>query len=221
MSNFESLFLDHRDRLSSKWQHYFEIYDQHLNQLKNKPIILLEIGVSQGGSLQLWKKYLGEQSKIYGIDINKSSKFSEPQIEVFIGDQTDTMFLNHVIKNIGKPNIIIDDGSHIQSHVIKTFDFLFPQLADNGIYIIEDCHTSYWPRFEGGVNSHLNVVDILSRTVHDVNTKWYNEPRTPKIKQLNSIHFYDSVIVLEKRESQFTRHMVDVDSRGARIIESI
>jgi len=221
MSSFENLFISHNNRYSSKWQHYFEIYDRHLSHLKHKPIVLLEIGVSQGGSLQLWKKYFGTQSKIYGIDLNPKSRFYEDQIEVFIGDQTDTVFLNHVINNIGRPDVIIDDGSHIQSHVIKTFDFLFPHLADNGIYIIEDCHTSYWPRFEGGVNSHLNVVDILSRTAHDVNTKWYNEPRTPKIKQLNSIHFYDSVIVLEKRPKQFTRHMVDVDVNGARITESV
>lgn len=221
MNSFEDLFISHTDRYSSKWQHYFEIYDRHLAHLKNKELVLLEIGVSQGGSLQLWKKYFGTQIKIYGIDVNPESKFSEPQIEVFIGDQTDVEFLDCVIKNIGPPTVIIDDGSHIQSHVIKTFEFLFPKLVNNGIYIIEDCHTSYWPRFEGGLNSHLNVVDIMSRTAHDVNTKWYNEPRTPKIKQLNSIHFYDSVIVLEKRPKQFTRRMVDVDVNGARIMESI
>jgi hypothetical protein len=221
MTSFKDYFFNHRSRHCSKWFHYFSIYDRHFEHLKNQEFTLLEIGVGNGGSLQLWKKYFGSKVKIFGIDVNPQSDFSEGQIKIFIGNQSDTDFLDSVIKEIGSPTIIIDDGSHIQSDMIKSFDFLFPKLSENGIYIVEDCHTCYWPRFQGGVSSHLNFVDILSRTVHDVNHKWYNEPRSTKIKQLNSIHFYDSVVVLEKKSMEVKRHMLDVDATGVKILEEI
>lgn len=221
MQKFEDLFLSHRERCCSKWLHYFPIYDRHLSKFINQSITLLEIGVSKGGSLQLWKKYLGKNSKIVGIDIHRNSFYLEDQIDIFIGDQSNTSFLEKVLQKIDSPCIIIDDGSHIQSDILKTFNFLFPFLSDNGIYIIEDCHTAYWPRFEGGINSHLNVVDIFSKSAHDVNTKWYNLPRTPKIKKLDSISFYDSMIVFEKRTENYNRFMIDVDVQGPKIMETV
>lgn len=217
----ETLFKEHRGRHSSKWHHYFEVYDRHLSHLINKPFTLLEIGIAGGGSLQLWKKYFGSSVKIIGIDIDQNCYFEESQIKTYIGDQTDTEFLSKILKENDQPTVIIDDGSHIQSHVIQTFNFLYPVLTNYGIYIVEDCHTAYWPRFEGGVNSHLNFVEIMSKTVHDVNTKWYNVPKTPRLNNLNSIHFYDSMIVCEKKQNNVERLMVNVDETGARIMERV
>lgn len=221
MHQFETLFKEHRGRRCSKWQHYFSIYDRYLSHLIGRRFTLLEIGVAQGGSLQLWRKYFGEQVTVVGIDKNPNSYFEEPGIRVFIGDQSDESFLRSVISEIGSPTVIIDDGSHIQSHIIKTHQVLYPTLASNGVYIIEDCHTSYWPRFEGGVNSHLNAVEIFSKSSHDVNEKWYNVSRIPIIGNLDSISFYDSMIVMEKRENKYLRRMVDVDREGPKIMETI
>lgn len=221
MIPFETHFLSHRGRLCSKWQHYFKIYDRHLGHLIGKNFTLLEIGIAGGGSLQLWRAYFGEKVSVAGIDIDPKCQYREPQIETFTGSQTDTEFLNRVVNTVGQPTVIIDDGSHVQSDVLATFDHLYPLLPSDGIYIIEDCHTSYWPRFQGGLNSHLNVVDIMSRNVHDVNTKWFNLPRHPKMNNLNSIHFYDSMIVFEKKPTTINRYMVDADANGARIMETI
>lgn len=221
MDSFESLFQQHRSRHSSKWQHYFAVYDRHLSHLVGQEFTLLEIGVANGGSLQLWKKYFGSKVSVIGIDIDQKSYFEETQIKVYIGDQTNEDFLHVMLSEIRQPTVIIDDGSHVQSHIIKTLQVLYPHLASNGTYIIEDCHTAYWPRFEGGLNSHLNIVDILSKSAHDVNTKWYNLPKVPILNQLNSIAFYDSMIVLEKRESTYNRHMVEVDMNGPRLTETV
>jgi len=221
MKNFEHLFQQHQSRFSSKWQHYFAVYDRFFSRFINQKFTLLEIGVSLGGSLQLWKKYFGSHVSVIGIDNNSQSYFEESQIQIFIGDQTDKKFLENVLNTISNPAIIIDDGSHIQSHILKTFEILYPALSDNGIYVIEDCHTAYWPRFEGGVNSHLNVVDIFSRSAHDVNSKWYNVPKTVRIPQLDSISFHDSMIILEKRQKDYKRNMVEVDRSGPRIRDTI
>lgn len=223
MEKLETIFKNHRLKKSSKWHHYFDIYDRHLSKFVNKEITLLEIGITEGGSLQIWKEYFGFNCNVVGIDIREECYYDDhSQIQIHIGDQTDHNFLARVIDKIGIPDIIIDDGSHVQSHILKTFDFLYPTLNENGgVYIIEDCHTAYWPRFEGGVNSHLNVVDIFSKRVHDVNSKWYNEPKTPKLKTLDSIHFYDSMIILEKRKSVYHRYMIDTSSDGPKIMEKV
>lgn len=222
MEKIENIFKHHQLKKSSKWYHYFDVYDRHLSKFKDEEITLLEIGVAEGGSLQIWKKYFSDKSRFFGIDIREDCKYEESQIEIFVGDQTDHNFLAKVIDKIGIPDIVIDDGSHVQSHILKTFDFLYPTLNENGgVYIIEDCHTAYWPRFEGGVNSHLNVVEIFSKRVHDVNSKWYNEPKTPKLKTLDSIHFYDSMIVLEKRKSDYHRYMIDTSIDGPKIMEKV
>lgn len=52
--------------------------------------------------------------------------------------------MRSVAKQIGGIDIIIDDGSHINEHVIKSFSILFPLLNMGGIYAIEDLQTSYW-----------------------------------------------------------------------------
>ncbi len=66
----EEYFRNNKGRLIHKWNHYFDIYERHFNRFRNKQIVILEIGVSQGGSLQMWKNYFGSSAKIYGIDIN-------------------------------------------------------------------------------------------------------------------------------------------------------
>ena len=221
MVTFEVLFKQHRGRHSSKWQHYFEVYNRHLTRFCNQSITLLEIGVGKGGSLQIWKKFLGPEAKIIGIDIDPELAFLEPQIQTFTGSQSDTSFLQSVIDRVGKIDVVIDDGSHVQSDILTSFELLYPVLSNGGVYIIEDCHTSYWPRFQGGVDSHMNVVDIMSRSVHDVNSKWFNKPKRINISNLDSMHFYDSMIVFEKRQSSYKRMMVDVDSNGPRVIETV
>jgi len=218
--NFEQIFTNHTDKTISKWHHYFDIYDRYLNHLINKEFTLLEIGIAKGGSLQCWKKYFGTRVKIVGIDIDINTHYKESQIETFIGSQSDTIFLEKLLQKIDQPTVIIDDGSHKQSDIIKTFDYLFPKLNNKGIYIIEDCHTCYWPRFEGGLDSHLNFVDIMSRNVHDVNHRWYNLPRIPKLKNLKSICFYDSIVVCEKEEKT-QRLMIDNEQGLVRIKERV
>lgn len=73
----------------------------------------------------MWKRYF-PFGRISSIDIYDKTFFQERRIKIFQGSQTDTLFLKKVINQIGSPDIIIDDGSHINSHVIETFQFLFP-----------------------------------------------------------------------------------------------
>ena len=50
-------------RRIDKWDHYLQIYDRLLSPYRNTPlsIRLLEIGVFDGGSLELWRATLVKQ----------------------------------------------------------------------------------------------------------------------------------------------------------------
>jgi hypothetical protein len=57
-----------------KYKNYFEIYDQLFNSYINKKIVFVEIGIFQGGSLQMWRKFFGNKARIIGIDVNPEAK---------------------------------------------------------------------------------------------------------------------------------------------------
>ncbi|QEL17474.1 class I SAM-dependent methyltransferase [Limnoglobus roseus] len=144
-------FLTNTQRLIHKWKHYFPIYERHFHRFVNQDVTLIEIGCGEGGSLQLWKRYLGPHAKIVGIDIEpKCSGYAEDQIEIRIGDQSDGTFLQKVVTEFGPPDIVLDDGSHVMSHLRATFDFLYPKISKSGVYMVEDLHTAYWDEYEGG-----------------------------------------------------------------------
>jgi cephalosporin hydroxylase len=113
MNDLEEYFRLNDKRLIHKWKHYFEVYDRHFSKYRNKDIVILEIGVSHGGSLQMWKNYFGDRAKIFGIDINPQCKeFEEENIKIFIGSQSDRNFLREVKAQIPPIDILIDDGGH-------------------------------------------------------------------------------------------------------------
>jgi hypothetical protein len=148
--------------------YYTQHYQAHFRKYKFRKIKLLEIGVgghhypNRGGcSLRMWKRYF-PFGRIYSLDIYDKSLLEERRIKIFKGSQTDEVVLNKMIEQIGEPDIIIDDGSHINEHVIKTFSVLFPKLKDGGIYIIEDVGTSYWPDYGGDSRNLQNPSTIMN-----------------------------------------------------------
>jgi hypothetical protein len=92
--DIERAFYQHDGRLMEKWHHYLEIYETFLSPLKSRETIrLLEIGVCHGGSLQLWRKYLGSEARIAGLDIDPKTEFSDGNTRVFVGSQDDPLTL--------------------------------------------------------------------------------------------------------------------------------
>ena len=166
-------FLTNKQRLISKWPHYFPVYERHMERFRGRPCRLLEIGVYQGGSLQMWKRYLGPLAEIVGIDIDPRCLFEEPQIEVRTGNQADARFL----ESLGAFDIVIDDGSHLAADTTAAFNALYP--ATRGIYLVEDLR---------GQDSFLNFCRRLVALNDD----------SAFTRQTQSIHFYDSIVVFEK-----------------------
>ena len=108
MNDLERYFYGNTGRLIHKWKHYFEIYDRHFARFRSKPVVVVEIGVYEGGSLQMWKNYFGTQAQIYGIDVDPRCKsFEEPQITIAIGSQEDRQFLRTFAQSVPRIDILI------------------------------------------------------------------------------------------------------------------
>ncbi len=194
-------FLTHDGYPIDKWAHYFPIYDRHFSWYANKSLTFLEIGVARGGSLQMWQRFFGPLAKIVGIDIRERSKsYEAPGTLVRIGDQADEQFLQSLIDEFGVPDIVLDDGSHQMEHIAKTFNFLYPRLPKNGVYMVEDLHTAYWDEFGGGVSKPETFINLSKEYIDRLNADHSRGQVVPNFitRQTFGISFYDSVVVFEK-----------------------
>ena len=202
MNDLEHFFTHGDHRMIHKWNHYFEIYNRHLHHLRDKKINILEIGISHGGSLQMWEHYFKGNATIYAIDINPECKKLESEnIKIFIGSQEDESFLRNLRQNIPRIDVLIDDGGHTMKQQVTTFNLLFDHVADDGIYICEDLHTSYWKHFGGGYKKKRSFIEFSKNFIDKLHA-WH----TPKLPVDNitlsthSLHYYDSLLVIEKRK---------------------
>ena len=201
MSLWADFLANGERRVIHKWKHYFPIYERHFAPFVNRSVSLLEIGCGDGGSLQMWKRYLGPHAQIVGVDIEPRCKdFEEDQIAVRIGSQDDPEFLDSVVAEFGPFDIVIDDGSHIQAHVAASFALLYARLAKNGVYLVEDLHTAYWPDFGGGLGKPDTFIEIAKNLVDELNADHGRDDAaaTEFTRATNAICFYDSVIVFER-----------------------
>jgi cephalosporin hydroxylase len=194
-------FLTNDGKLIHKWVHYFSIYERHFAWFRGKSITFLEIGVSKGGSLQMWQRYFGPLAKIVGIDIDPAClQHEQPGISVRIGDQSDPVFLQSVIDEFGTPDVVLDDGSHRMDHIGATFEFLYPRLPKNGIYMVEDLHTAYWEEYGGGVDAPASFINKCKRFIDSLNAD-HSRGAVPVDAMTTGtfgISFYDSVVAFEK-----------------------
>lgn len=202
--SIRDIFYNHRGNLIHKWDHYFDVYEKYFAAYRGKVINILEIGISHGGSLQLWKKYFGAHVHIYAIDINPDcKKLEEENTTIFIGSQEDKVFLQHVADQIPIVDFVIDDGGHTMQQQLISFEMLFMKVKEGGAYIVEDTHTSYWDQFHGGLRhpgSFIEKSKGLVDSLYDHHVMDKSQIRIDDITQhINGIAFYDSIVVFEKK----------------------
>ena len=215
-----------------KWSQYFPIYREVFGPLAKNPNRILEIGVFHGASLELWKRYFSHpDTLVVGIDIDPNcAQFDAPneRKHVRIGSQTDAEFLRTVISEFGPFDLIIDDGSHISSHVIETFNHLFATgLKDTGIYFVEDLHAVYWPGWRDSRKTFFDVCAELVEHMHahyripQAAINFFNSSpsdnrlrsiEVPKITtMIKEIRFFDSIVAIYKVRQPFVPYYLRMD----------
>ncbi|MBO0731450.1 MAG: hypothetical protein J2P57_19490 [Acidimicrobiaceae bacterium] len=196
---------------TDKWgrHRYTPHYEQHLRHLKTKRFTLLEIGIGGnvkegvgGASLRMWKWYF-PQAQIVGLDLYDKSFVDAPRIRTYMGSQADADVLERIVEKEGVPLVVIDDGSHRPPHVLETFRILFPMLPNGAIYVIEDTHTSYWPRWGGDTDrdSKTTTMGLVKQLVDGLNyEEFLDEDYQPTYTDENvvGVHCYHNLIFIEK-----------------------
>ncbi|MCP2259789.1 hypothetical protein LX15_003498 [Streptoalloteichus tenebrarius] len=194
---------------SDKWgstHWYAQHYQRHFESRRDEPVRVLEIGI--GGydqaelskcSLHMWQHYF-HRGLVFGVDIGKK-RVPGTRVRTFTGDQGDPGFLSSLASEIGPLDVVIDDGSHRNDHVLTSFRTLFPLLRDDGIYVIEDLHTSYW-RTSGGdpddLNSTRTSTGFLKTLVDGLHHQEYENGRATGDPGVVELHFYHNIAFIQK-----------------------
>lgn len=198
---------------TDKWgSHYYTgHYEKILNHLRHKPIKLLEIGIggdenpdAGGESLSMWADYFTTAS-ITGVDVFIKN-YRYKQVKVVQCSQTDKTEM----EKLGKFDVIIDDGSHMNYDVITTFEFMFRQLNDNGIYIVEDCQTTYFKNHKGADDPTADtMMNYFKKICDGVNhSERQNYVPTYYDKNIIEIRFLHNLIIIFKGENNHKSNII-------------
>ncbi len=219
MKTLRELYQEHDGKVSDKWDIYLEEYERIFAPYREKDVSLLEIGVQNGGSLEIWQKYFPNAINLIGCDINEKCRnleYGSDAISVIVGD-ANSAAAGEEIKDISEEfDIIIDDGSHTSGDIVKSFAKYFPYLKEGGVFVAEDLHCSYWEEFDGGLYDPLSSISFFKqlsditnyehwgirlprREVIDIFREAYSiELNEVDLAKVRSVEFVNSMCVIRK-----------------------
>ena len=213
------LYKEHQGKVSDKWTRYLLEYDILFDKLRDKPVRMLEIGVQNGGGLEIWAEYFKNGRQFIGCDINPDCavlQFEDPRIKLVIGDANTSLTQEEILSYSPELDIVNDDGSHCSSDIIKSFLRYFPHLTDDGIYVVEDLHASYWKEYEGGLFDPYSSIAFFKRLVDLINSEHWGVDRNCEdilagfrktydvdvqadlLQHIHSVQFINSLCIIQK-----------------------
>jgi GT2 family glycosyltransferase len=219
-ATLEQLYRKHVGKVSDKWSIYLTEYDSLFEAYREKPINFLEIGIQNGGSLEIWSEFFPMAKNLIGCDINSDCHkllYAEPRISIVVGDaNTDETELS--IREISPTfDVVIDDGSHRSSDIVKSFARYFKYVTDGGLFVAEDLHCSYWQEYEGGLFYPMSSIGFFKRLADVVSHEHWGIPISRRevlrsffseygcdidediLAEIHSVEFTNSICVIRKK----------------------
>ncbi|MDU8499559.1 class I SAM-dependent methyltransferase [Pseudomonas syringae] len=228
--SLQDLYMCHQGFVSDKWSLYISVYSRLFSAFREKPINLLEIGVQNGGSLDIWSQYFPNAAHIVGCDINPACaqlEYASQTVAISIGDINQPETLASIFSITDEFNIIIDDGSHVSSDIIKSFSNLFSHLSYGGLYVAEDLHCGYWADYEGGLNHPTSCISFFKALSDIVNHEHWGLPVSrlewlsdfgitaslseELLSEIYSVEFVNSICIVQRKKASETQ-------LGARVV---
>ena len=163
---------------------YQEFYPEFVDPLRClNDLAFLEIGVSKGYSLRMWREFFTGNSTLHFVDLDPAAKKHEaPGTKVWIGDSNSAELMQRIVAEIpgGAFDLIVDDGSHAPADVRGLFMQLFPLLKPGGIYAVEDLNSAWdkrgvvpdrreVPLASGENGTHVDMLRDMIKTLNRVN----------------------------------------------------
>lgn len=215
-----ALYDQQSGKVSDKWVLYLREYDRLLDRYQSLPVRLLEIGIQNGGSLEKWSNFFPHAKFLIGCDINPACEvltYDDSRISVIVGDANAYGTASRIFDICSEFDIVIDDGSHRSSDIIRTFSRYFSHVCDGGVFVAEDLHCSYWKNYEGGLFDPMSSIAFFKRLADIVSHEhWgvvaerrailasfsaaYGENFDEEIlSHIHSVEFINSICVIRKQ----------------------
>lgn len=219
------LYKEHGGKVSDRWSSYLYQYERILREYRDSPIRLLEIGIQNGGSLELWAKYFSNAKKLVGCDINPDCvrlRYEDERVRAVVADANSDEAQAAILGSSPFFDIIIDDGSHRSSDIARSFCRYFPYLVDGGVFIAEDLHCSYWEEFEGGLFHPFSSIAFFKRLADIINQEHWGNGKSRsallagfcseyglkidevELEHIQSVEFLNSICVVRKVQPTHT-----------------
>lgn len=231
METLRSHYARHTGKVSDKWDLYLDVYDRVLAPWRERPIDFIEVGVQNGGSLEIWARYFAAARTLTGCDIDArcgALAFDDPRVAVVVAPVNTAAAARALLERAPAFDVFIDDGSHVSADIVLAFCNYFRHVRPGGVYLIEDLHCAYFSGWGGGIatGSAMGFLKLLVDGLHheywkdDAKFAELAAPHLPQgatvdagiARDIASIAFYDSVCVIEKRGAGHTARL------GARVV---
>jgi hypothetical protein len=196
---------------SFKHTNYFRIYAELFRHLVGERCTFIETGILEGGSLFMWRKWLGDRARIIGVDLNPQAlKWKEHGFEILIGDQGDPEFWRRAFREIGDFDALLDDGGHQSFQQIVTVQESLRHARGRCVIAVEDTHTNFARDFaRHGGHSFLEYAKdatdvLLAKSAH---FESYGFPRIQNtgivelFRHVHSIEFYMDIVAFKVNPS--------------------
>ena len=228
-NTLEQLYEQHVGKVSHKWSSYLNEYNRIFSVYRDQSINILELGIQNGGSLEIWANYFPSANKLVGCDIDHNCaqlKYTDPRIAVVIGDANSDLTQLAIIEHAPAFDLIIDDASHRSSDIVKSFNRYFPKLINKGIYVVEDLHCSYWQEFEGGLYDPFSAITFFKRLADTINYEHWGIKKDrvdiflgfcekydfmmdeKTLEDIHSIEFVNSMCIIRKGSNSLGKFFV-------------
>ncbi|HEX7863645.1 MAG TPA: glycosyltransferase [Variovorax sp.] len=191
------LYEAHQGKVSDKWMLYLSEYERLLAPWRRSAMRMLEIGVQNGGSLEIWARYFPKLRRLVGCDINADCArlaFEDARVSVVLGDANTDAVAQRITADCERFDLVIDDGSHLSGDIVRSFCRYFEHVADGGLYIVEDLHCSYWHRYEGGLFHPTSPMAFFKRLADVPNHEHWGVSRTRRDSLLLFLQAHDADI---------------------------
>lgn len=151
-------------RQRTRFHGYTNYYDYWFSKYINPDI--LEIGVLDGASIEMYNQFYNGECDIYCIDIEDKKHIMDKYTNVHFyqldqGDASQWDSFLEKTKDI-EFDIILDDGSHQCRHQILTLSKLHKRVKEDGIYVLEDLHANFCPDMNDFGTAPLTFLSYLT-----------------------------------------------------------
>lgn len=217
--SLQQLYELHKGKVSDKWSIYLAEYNRIFSSHRGGEVRLLEIGIQNGGSLEIWSEFFPRALKIVGCDINPDCaklSYTDSRISVIVGDANTDDVERRISAISSEFELVVDDGSHTSGDIVRSFARYFPRVTDGGIFVAEDLHCSYWTGFDGGLFHPASSIAFFKRLADIISHEHWGVPAKRKdvlasfmrkyefeideevLSHIHSIEFVNSLCVVRK-----------------------